>query len=164
MEISQPTVNLCMVCLNNANLSCTLCYNVHYCCPEHQLQHLPVHREVCTAQSTSSSSQMDTFNAYLGDTWCQNNLPVAKPDDLGLYQPIFETNPPTADGQSFEDDLLSSLTSEFLSSDNNLWDLINSCNAEQDLFSDSNFIEKDPEPEEEHILNKKVVTYKFVIC
>ncbi|KAG8184459.1 hypothetical protein JTE90_002306 [Oedothorax gibbosus] len=98
---------------------------------------------------------MDTFPAYLGDIWCQNNLPVAKPDDLGLYQPVFETNPPTADGQSFEDDLLS-LTSEFLSSDNNLWDLINSCNADQDLFSDSNFTQKNPEPEEEqNILNKE---------
>lgn len=149
---------LCTVCLANANLSCNICYNAHYCSQEHQLQDLPVHQGSCSeeafhpSQSTSTNAQMDSLDTYLGETWCQNNLPSSSTpsDELGMYQPIFENtstdNRPIQLGQSLEDELFSCFTSEFLSSDNNLWDLINSTEAAQNLFDEGVFLEKDPTP------------------
>lgn len=160
METSEQDLilpQLCAICLGNANLTCTICYNAHYCSPAHQLQDLPAHQGVCNKEtfhpSQSTSSQMDSLNSYLGETWCQNNLPSSsKPDELGMYQPIFESPTLTTDnrpiqlGQSLEDELFSCFTSEFLSSDNNLWDLINSSEAAQNLFDEGVFLEKDPLP------------------
>lgn len=126
------------------------------------MQHWLIHKKVCkklqppeirisvNSNLPLPSTSRETNSTY-GD-WCPNNMTSDKTDEINemmaslpvVYNPnycvanpqkILDFNIPS------DEEIFSSLSSELLSSDNNFWDLINSCDTQN--ISDFAYLDRD---------------------
>ncbi|XP_054714323.1 egl nine homolog 1-like [Uloborus diversus] len=160
---SLPQKNFCEFCSNIGTSRCGRCHSVCYCSRQHQLLHWPIHKKNCKTLSTnvsqvptvsnppcSSEAMIDNYQQY--GNWCQNNTSreriqnlrsvTTPPNEFSLPSSSVSQEKPIEYSMPNEDEIFSSLNSEFLSSDNNFWDVINTCNA-QSLFDSHLYLEKD---------------------
>ncbi|GFT53889.1 egl nine homolog 1 [Nephila pilipes] len=164
MEVSPERginpATVCEWCLNVGTSRCGRCHAVFYCCRDHQVAHWAIHKKSCKKilpdvapamslnPSINVASRIDNIPPQ--GNWCQNNMPLNSPVNANVPMEasnIYNADSLTVQGKSAdfqinEDEIFSSLSSEYLSSDNNFWDLINSCDA-QNFFAPSEDPEKD---------------------
>ncbi|XP_035232499.1 egl nine homolog 1-like [Stegodyphus dumicola] len=158
--IDKGSVNspvFCELCRGIGTSRCGRCHTAYYCSREHQVAHWSVHKMICKKNvpvqqqpatvlnaSCNSTTQLNSFSPY--GSWCQNNLPCEKNEDIGamMANAPAPTVPNVFDSSTFItnneksmdlqiDEIFSTLNSELLSSDNAFWDDISTCNA-QDMF------------------------------